>query len=138
MRYRTIVDEPRAAVDRACHFLGIRQGQVSQIPRDNARHYVEPGWRPKVIGPVVRAGALAGQFARPEVWRRASAPLVAQLAGSNGTSRPHLEPEARQRLISAFADDVALLTELTGEDFSDWLSPASRGSFDQRTQVTRS
>ncbi|QBR94519.1 sulfotransferase [Nocardioides euryhalodurans] len=138
MRYRTIVDEPRAAVDRACHFLGIRQGQVATIPEDNARSYVEPGWRPRVIGPVVRAGAWAGSFAPPDVWRRASAPLVAQLAGTNGATRPDLSAEARLRLIPSFADDVALLTELTGEDFSDWLSPHSRGAYRQRTQVTRS
>ena len=60
-----------------------------------------------------------------------------------------------------FADDVALLTGLTGEVFDDWLSTQSRGSFlsaveaatahdgavahapsrrdrGQRTQVTRS
>ncbi|MGH3347937.1 MAG: sulfotransferase family protein [Nocardioides sp.] len=138
MRYRTIVDEPRAAVDRACHFLGIRQGQVATIPRDNSRDYVEPGWRPRVIGPVVRAGARAGALVPPEMWRRASAPLVAQLSGSNGVHRPHLSPGARRRLVPSFADDVALLTGLTGEDFSDWLSGESRGSFAQRTQVTRS
>ena len=98
----------------------------------------EPGWRPRVIGPVIRVGAQAGQFAAPHIWRRASAPLISRLAGPGENHRPPLRPEVRQRLVAEFDEDVRLLTELTGEDFSDWLSPDSRGSFSQRRQVTRS
>ncbi|MGY2701472.1 MULTISPECIES: sulfotransferase family protein [unclassified Nocardioides] len=132
MRYRDIVDDPPAAVDRACRFLGITPGMVATIPRDNARSFVEPGWRPRVLGPAVRAGAWAGQFVRPEVWRRASEPFVRRLTGPGAGPRPRLSEEQRARLLPAFADDVALLSELTGEDFSDWLSTESRGSFDER------
>jgi hypothetical protein len=132
LRYRDIVDDPPAAVDRACRFLGITPGMVATIPRDNARAFVEPGWRPRVLGPAVRAGAWAGQFVRPQVWRRVSRPLVRRLAGPHAGPRPHLGEEQRARLLPAFADDIALLSELTGEDFSDWLSTASRGSYDQR------
>lgn len=131
MRYRALVDEPAVAVDTACRFLGIREGQVDSIPRDNARSYAEPGWRTRTLGPVIRAGAAAAQFVPPEVWRRASVPLVAQLSGRD-THRPHLDPDERAELIQVFADDIALLSRLTGEDFTDWLSPVSRGSFDQR------
>jgi hypothetical protein len=91
-----------------------------------------------MIGPVIRAGAQAGQFASPQVWRRASVPLISQLSGPGANHRPPLALEARQRLVADFSDDVALLTELTGEDFNDWLSPEYRGSFAQRRQVTRS
>jgi hypothetical protein len=131
MRYRALVDEPAVAVDTACRFLGIREGQVASIPRDNARTYAEPGWRTAALGPVVRAGATLGQFVPPQVWRRLSVPLVAGLSGRGG-HRPHLDPAQRAELIQVFADDIALLSELTGEDFRDWLSPVSRGSFDQR------
>ena len=106
LRYRTVVDDPRAAVDRACRFLGITQGLIGSIPRDNSRDFVEPGWRPKVLGPVVRTGARLGQFAPPHVWRKASAPLVAQLSGPGEAHRPLLTPEARQRLLPAFAEDI--------------------------------
>ncbi|HEY0644636.1 MAG TPA: hypothetical protein VGD39_14515, partial [Nocardioides sp.] len=45
---------------------------------------------------------------------------------------------SRQRLIESYADDIRLLGELTGQDFGDWLSPQSRGSFAQRSAtVTR-
>jgi len=131
LRYRDLVDSPSAAVDRACRFLGIREGLVDHIPRDNARAYARPGWRTRLLGPVVRGGAAAAQFAPPHLWRRASQPLVEQLA-AGGAHRPRLTPEQRGPLVEAFADDVALLSSLTGEDFSDWLSPESRGAFDER------
>ncbi|MBU2694302.1 sulfotransferase [Pimelobacter sp. 30-1] len=132
VRYRDIVDHPAATIDRTCRFLGIREGQVTSIPRDNSRPYVAPGWRPRLLGPVVRAGAAAGQFAPPEVWRRASVPLVARLQARDA-HRPSLSPAQRERLLPAFADDIGLLGELTGEDFSDWLSTRDRGSFAQRS-----
>src|SRR3954447_374692 len=65
LRYRDVGDDPPAAIARASRFLGITPGTVATIPRDNSRSYVAPGWRPTVLGPVVRAGAWAGQFAPP-------------------------------------------------------------------------
>ncbi|WP_246086518.1 hypothetical protein [Nocardioides humi] len=48
--------------------------------------------------------------------------------------RPSLTPAQRERLLPAFADDIRLLAEITGEDFSDWTSTRDRGSFAQRTR----
>ena len=135
LRYRSIVDDPRGAVDRTCDFLGIPTGLVDSIPQDNSRTFVAPGPRATALGRVLRAGAWAGQFAPPEVWRRASAPLVRRLANGNAT-RPKLSPEARARLLPFFADDIALLAQITGENFADWLSTESRGSFHERRLVS--
>ncbi|WP_183095025.1 sulfotransferase family protein [Nocardioides stalactiti] len=132
LRYRDIVDEPAATVDRVSRFLGIREGQVAQIPRDNSKPFVTPGWRPTVLGPVVRAGARAAQFAPPQYWRRASEPLISLLAADKGAHRPALTREQRQRLLPSFAADIAVLTRVTGHDFTDWFSTADRGSFAQR------
>ncbi|GAA5143089.1 sulfotransferase [Nocardioides marinquilinus] len=132
LRYRDIVDEPVAAIDRTCRFLGIREGLVTSIPRDNARAFAEPGWRTRTLGPVVRGGAALGQFAPPRLWRRASRPLVGALQGG-GARRPRLSPDERAALVEVFAADIALLSSLTGEDFGDWLSPTARGSFDERS-----
>jgi Sulfotransferase family len=132
LRYRDIVDDPPAAVDRACRHLGISTGRVAAIPHDNSRSFVQPGWRPAVLGPLVRTGARLGQFAPPDVWRRASVPLVNRLSGRAEVVRPRLTEEQRQRLTSVFADDISLLADVTGEDFSDWLSTRSRGSFVER------
>ena len=149
LRYRDLIDDPRTAVDRACRFLGIREGLVDSIPRDNSRSFVRPGWRARVFGPVIRTGARLGQFAPPDVWRRASVPLTAGLTGSGEAHRPRLTAEQRERLLPAFIDDIALLSELTGDDYSAWTSADSRGSYaeraaevaedgDQQTVVTRS
>ncbi len=135
LRYRELVDQPASTLDRTCRFLGIREGVVSTVPRDNSRPYVEPGWRPRVLGPVVRAGARLGQFAPPQMWRAASPPLVRRLRTGDEGHRPKLAPEVRERLIPGFAEDIALLTELTGRQFPDWLSTASRGSFGERASA---
>ena len=133
IRYRQIIDQPQATVDTACRFLGIDEGHVPGIPHDNSRNFVQPGWRPTLLGPVVRAGARLGAHAPPRVWRRASAPLVNQLSGSGDVHRPLLTPEQRERLLPHFADDIRTLSSLTGQDFGDWLSAESRGSFAQRS-----
>jgi Sulfotransferase family len=131
VRYRDIVEEPAATVDEVCRFLGIAESHIESIPRDNSRPYAEPGWRTELLGPVVRAGARFAQFAPPRVWRTVSAPLVARLA-SGRAHRPRLSAEARSRLLPYFEEDIALLSELTGEDFPLWRSVESRGSFEQR------
>jgi hypothetical protein len=132
LRYRDVIDEPEVTLDRACEFLGIDTGLVDSVPPDNSRTFVEPGWRPRVFGPVVRTGAWLGQYAPPEVWRRASTPLVGLLAGDGEAHRPHLAPEQREALIPAFEADIHRLSRLVGQDFSDWLGTTSRGSFTQR------
>jgi hypothetical protein len=132
LRYRELIEDPCGAVDRACSFLGIATGLVGEIPSDNARTYVEPSWRTRTLGPVIRGGAWLGQFAPPQVWRRAAPPLIRQLRGSGEAHRPLLDEEQRSALVDVFAEDIALLAEVTGQDFSQWLSPVSRGSFRQR------
>ena len=134
LRYRDLVDSPRSAVDRVSRFLGIREGMVDSIPADNARSFVQPGWRPRVIGPVVRSGARLGQFAPPRVWRRWHPAFIRLLDDGSDAHRPPLDPAERHELLVSYADDIALLAELTGQDFSDWLSPESRGSYAQRAQ----
>lgn len=136
VRYRDIIDDPQITLNRACEFLGIDTDLVTAIPQDNSRSYVEPGLRASVVGPVIRAGAYLGQYAKPELWRRASVPLIKALGGPGETHRPHLTPEQREQLIPAFAEDIALLRRTTGQDFSDWLGTESRGSFAQRKAVS--
>jgi hypothetical protein len=132
LRYRDIIDEPLITLNRACEFLGIDTDVVTSIPSDNARRYVEPGWRSQVFGPVVRTGAALGQFVPPQVWRRASVPLVGLLTGDADAHRPHLTADQRAQLIPAFEDDVKRFAKLIGQDFDDWLDTASRGSYLQR------
>lgn len=136
LRYRDLVDDPRSAVDRVSRFLGIREGLVEAIPRDNSRSFVSPGWRPRVLGPVVRGGARLGQFAPPQVWRALHPPLAGLLSDGRHAHRPKLDSGRRERLVEAYVDDIALLERLTGQRFDDWLSPQSRGSYQERATVT--
>ena len=62
---------------------------------------------------------------------------MARLSGPREAHRPRLTAEARERLIPGFADDISLLSRLTGEDFGDWLATESRGSYQERAAVLR-
>jgi len=59
---------------------------------------VTPSVRTRLIGPVVRAGARAGQFLPPQHWRRLSGPLIERLHHRGDVARPKLTPEQRVAL----------------------------------------
>ncbi|GLY30145.1 sulfotransferase [Kineosporia sp. NBRC 101731] len=128
LRYRDLVEAPDLALDKVSAFLGVDPGRVEQPARENSRPYVEPGRRTAVLSRVVRAGAAAGAYAPPQVWRRASEPLLGLLQ-QGGARRPVLEQEVRMRLVEAYREDNALLNELAGQSFGDWMGTTSRGQF---------
>jgi len=132
LRYRQLVAAPVETLDRVCAFLGLEQGRVGVVPPDNSRGYVEPGLRTRLLGPLVRAGAAAGAHAPPQLWRRASRPLVAALQHGGPGRRPRLQPEQREALLADCLPDIALLEEVLGESFQDWRSTTGRGSFVER------
>jgi hypothetical protein len=133
LRYRELVSEPASTLDRVSTFLGIETGQVGVVPPDNSRHFVEPGLKAAVLGRVVRAGAVLGSHARPEIWRQAVKPLYKALQYGGPEGRPKLAPEVRAELVKDCLDDIGLLEEVLGESFEDWRSSAGRGSFKERT-----
>jgi hypothetical protein len=138
LRYWQLVSHPDETLNRVARFLGIADDQVATIPPDNARPFVEPGLRTSVLGRVIRAGATAASYAPPEVWRRASKPLVSLLQHGGRSQRPKLAPEQRTALLGDCLDDIALLEQTLGESFEDWRSAAGRGSFAERTQTPSS
>jgi hypothetical protein len=138
LRYWQLVSHPDETLNRVARFLGIAEDQVITIPPDNARPFVEPGLRASMLGRVIRAGAKAASYAPPQVWRRASKPLVSLLQHGGHSQRPKLRPEQRTALLGDCADDISLLEQTLGESFEDWRSAAGRGSFAERTQTTQS
>jgi hypothetical protein len=138
LRYRQLVSHPDETLDRVARFLDIAEDQVTTIPPDNARPFVEPGLRAAVLGRVIRAGATAASYASPQIWRRASKPLVSLLQHGGRSQRPKLAPEQRTALLGDCLDDIALLEQTLGESFEDWRSAAGRGSFAERTQTAPS
>ena len=131
VRYRELVDEPQPTLDRICRFLGVAEGLVSTVPSSNVSNWVEPTALNAVLRRGIRAGAAVGAHARPELWRRASVPLLALLHRSNA-HRPPLDPQRRQVLVERFRDDIDLLGQVMGASYQDWLAPVGRGTYSTR------
>jgi hypothetical protein len=137
LRYRELVADPSATLDRVCRFLGVAEGRIGTVPPDNSRPYVQAGLRSAVLGRVIRAGAFAGSFLPPQLWRQASKPLVGALHLGGPAQRPKLDPEQRLALLQTCTDDIGLLEEVLGESFADWRSAVGRGSFKERAGSER-
>jgi hypothetical protein len=132
LRYRDLIDDPAATMDRVCTFLGIEPGIVASIPRDNMRPFVNDSPRTRNYGRTLRAGAKVGAMFPPEIWRRASRPILDSLHKQGEAHRPKLTAEQRRLLLEYFVDDIRLLAEQTGESYDDWLSDKARGGFSER------
>jgi hypothetical protein len=132
LRYRELVDSPRATLDRVSTFLGVAPGVAHTVAPENVKPYVPDTRHYRLLSPLVRAGARLGAALPPQVWRQLSRPLVAGLHSRN-SSRPHLSVEARREVLEPLLEDIALLEELTGCSFADWKGDTGRGSFAART-----
>lgn len=128
LRYRDLVEAPGPALDRVCSFLGVSTGTVGRPPAENSRPYVAPGRRTAVLARLLRLGAAAGACAPPQIWRRGSRPLLRMLQRGSAR-RPVLAEATRRELVEFYRADNALLTEVTGRSFADWLGTTSRGQF---------
>lgn len=113
-RYRDLVDRPVATLDRICAFLGVRQGLLTEVPRENVTAHPATGARHLLLSSLRRRlpAALAGSFEG--------------LLQHRGAARRPLSWEQRQRLLPYFTDDIRLLQRVTEEDYSDWLQPRGR------------
>jgi Sulfotransferase family len=134
LRYWQLVSHPDETLNRVARFLGIAEDQVTTIPPDNARPFVQPGLRASLLGRVIRAGAATASYAPPEVWRRASKSLVSLLQHGGPSQRPKLAAVQRTALLENCLDDISLLEQTLSESFEDWRSAAGRGSFAERTE----
>jgi hypothetical protein len=132
LRYRELVDSPRAAVDGICAFLGVDEGLVDEVPSANVSTYVPPSTASRVLQEAVRKGADVGRFFHPKLWRLASGPLLRALHGTRPRPRPDLDPDDRRKLVTWFADDIRLLEQLTGRSYDDWLTHRTGGAFTVR------
>ena len=133
IRYWQLVSQPNETLNRTSRFLDIAEDQITSIPPDNARRFVEPGVRASVLGRVIRAGAAAGTYLPPRVWRQAREPVVSLLQRGGPIQRPKLAAEQRKALLGDCADDISHLEQTLGESFEDWRSTEGRGSFAERT-----
>ena len=138
LRYKYLVDQPEATLDRVCDFLGVARSASPTLPADNTRRFVPDGPRARALGSVIRTGATVGQFFPPEVWRRISRPLVEQLQRGGDGARPSLTPDQRSALLEPHLPDIELLERETGESFDEWKRYRSGDTFASRRQMTAS
>jgi hypothetical protein len=132
LRYADLVADPRATLAVVTAFLGVTEADVREVPRDNSRVFVSQGPRARALSSVIRTGAWVGQHLPPQVWRRASRPLVDQLHRGGTTDRPKLTLPQRNELLQPHREDIALLERVTGLSYKDWLGYRDGGTFDAR------
>ncbi len=125
LRYRRLVDEPAATLDRICAFLGVRAGVLGEIPRENVTAHPERTLAHRAVSLAMRAGDTAGRLLPGNVASAATHRLERFLQRSRRERQP-LGWEQRQALLPKFEDDIKLLEKVLGEDFGDWLAPRAR------------
>jgi hypothetical protein len=122
LRYRDLKEAPAATLDRVCDFLGVRTGLLRAIPRENVnRHVVEDNAVNRMLRGMLRAGGRFGHRFPVPLRLAARGPLLTVLHRKRG-HRPVTRPQERAALLPLFADDIALLQNVTGERYDDWLS----------------
>ena len=79
IRYRQLVDRPRETLDDLCRFVGVDTGVLDGLPDSNLGRWAAQTRVNAVLRRGVRAGAAVGSLLPPQVWRRASKPLLSVL-----------------------------------------------------------
>ena len=125
LRYRLLIDEPAATLDRICGFLGVETGLLTEIPRENVTAHPERTLAHRAVSLGMRASDAVGRLL-PGSAATAATHRLERFLQRDARERQPLGWEQRQALLPAFADDVKLLETVLGEDFSDWLAPRDR------------
>jgi hypothetical protein len=122
LRYRDLKDAPAPTLHRVCDFLGVRTGALRAIPRENVnRHVVEDNAINQVLRGVLRVGGRFGHRFPVPLRLAGRGPLLTMLHRKQG-NRPVTAPLERAALLPLFADDIALLQDVTGQRYDDWLA----------------
>ncbi|MGH3300743.1 MAG: sulfotransferase family protein [Streptosporangiaceae bacterium] len=122
LRYRDLVGDPPGTLDRICAFLGVSQGLIPDLPRENVTAHPDQTRRHRRLSRVLRAGSAVTNALPGHPAKNAIDKLEGSLQQGAAPRRP-LTWSQRQALIPFFEADVRLLEEVTGEDCSGWLQP---------------
>jgi hypothetical protein len=125
LRYRLLVDEPAHTLDRICGFLGVKQGVLTDIPRQNVTSHPEATLAHRAVSLAQRAGSAVGSRVPGLTAATLTGPLERYLQRHSRERQP-LSWEQRQELLPRFEPDIRLLERILGEGFGDWLAPRER------------
>jgi hypothetical protein len=125
IRYRQLVDEPGKTLDEIFGFLGVEQGLVTEVPRQNVTSHPEATLAHRAVAQLLRASAAVGRFLPGSAWDAVTSYLERFLQRHSRERQP-LSWEQRQAIISKFEADLTRLERVLGADFSDWRAPRDR------------
>jgi Sulfotransferase family len=125
LRYLNLVDDPAAALDRICTFLGVEPGILTAMPRENVTAHPEATIRHQTLARALRVAAAAGKFLPGKAGTSVKDSLEHRLQRSAPPRQP-LSWDEREQVLPKFEADIRLLERVTGDDFSFWLRPRER------------
>ena len=120
LRYRALVENPAQVLDRICAFLGVDQGVIAEVPRENVTAHPQRSLRYHVVSRALRVTSAASR-ALPAA--SALAESLERVLQRDASPRQPLTWQQRQALLPKFEADIRLLEVITGDDYSDWLLP---------------
>lgn len=132
IRYRELVEDPTRTLAGIARFLDVDPAGFGSVRGENVSSWAPSSALNQALRATIRAGAWAGRFPPPEVWRTVERPLR-NLLRREQAQRPELTASQRAIVQRHFVDDVELLNDLTGRDFGDWLGQAGRGAYSVRS-----
>jgi hypothetical protein len=125
LRYRDLVDSPVQTLDQICAFLGVEQGVVTEVPRENVTAHPDESLGHRAVSSVIRTAAAVSRHLPGTTGTALTSPLERMLQRGARPRQP-LTWEQRQALLPYFETDIRLLEKVTEADFSDWLQPRER------------
>jgi hypothetical protein len=124
IRYRRLLDHPPQVLDEICAFLGVRQGIITEIPKENVTAHPDPSVAHAAWSRAIRGIEAAGQHL-PGFGAAITARIERNLQ-RGARSRQPLTWADRQALLPRVEPDIRLLEKILDADFSDWLAPREK------------
>jgi Sulfotransferase family len=123
LRYRELRESPAETLDRIAAFLGVQTGLVTETTAENVTTHATISPVNRAVGRALRIGSSL-EGALPHPLDKSVGPgnrLLSRHLQREQRVREPLTLDQREALLPHFTDDVALLEQLTGESFADWL-----------------
>jgi hypothetical protein len=105
-RYRDLIEEPAQVLDRICAFLGVPQGVLTEVPRENVTAHPQRSLQHRALSKALRASAAVSRVVPGAAAVTGS---LERLLQRDSPPRQPLTWEQRQALLPCFEADIRLL-----------------------------